>query len=228
MNNKTIVRASIGLLVFGFGGALFANNIGLVEWSNVLEDWWPLLIIAAGILVFINNVRSFITSAFLVLLGTLFLLREYNVISFEPWAVIWPLLLMIFGLSVAFRRSFVASKTSREDRDDISAIMAGVEVANHSQKFQASSATSVMGGAKLDLRKAKFADKSEIEIFAFWGGVEIIVPKNIIIQNRVSAIMGGVENKTQQKTDKSSPQLFVTGDVIMSGVSIRNTPSSGN
>lgn len=227
MNRNTFTRNVTGVLIFALGAGLLLNALEIISIGNFIADYWPLGIIAAGVLVFINNWRSWLVSAFLVALGALYQLRELEVVDVQPWSVIWPLILIFVGLSIVFSRSYNGKRVTKAERDDVTAIMAGVEVKNHSKSFKQSNATAIMGGAVIDLRGADFDKNALVEVFSFWGGVEVIVPDNVIVRNQVSNIMAGTEDKTKQNTDKNSPVLTVAGTVIMAGVSIRNNPSNG-
>lgn len=79
-----------------------------------------------------------------------------------------------------------------------------------------------MGGAKLDLRKATIKKEATVEVFALCGGIELVVPREITVRNQTSAILGGVEDKSEREGGKNAPVLYITGDVIMSGVEIKN------
>ena len=81
----------------------------------------------------------------------------------------------------------------------------------------------VMGGAMLDLREARFPPGPvDIEIFSFMGGAQIIVPPGLAIETHGSAIMGGFQevNRAPIHPDADAPLLRVHGFVVMGGVDI--------
>ena len=225
MNRQTLSRNITGIVVFAAGAGLLLNALNVISINNLVNDYWPLIIVLAGVLILINSWRSWPVAAFLVALGGLYQLREAGIVDVQPWSLVWPLILIFVGVSIMFGRSYTGKRVSKADRDDVSAILAGANVNNHSKAFKQSNATAIMGGARLDLREANFDKNALVDIFAFWGGVEIIVPENVVIRNQVSNIMAGTEDKTHQNTTKNSPVLTIAGTVIMAGVSIRNRPS---
>jgi predicted membrane protein len=224
MNRPFATRALSGIAIIAVGVSLLLNAIGAFHLDWLFETWWPMLIILAGLIIFINNARSWLVSVFLLALGGAYQLRELDYVDFEPWQVVWPLILIVVGAGLIFRRSYHGERATELEREDVTAILSGSSSANTSEHFKSSNITAIMGGAKLDLRQAKIEDGAVIEAFAFWGGIEIIVPENVTIKNKMSNIMGGTDDQTSQKSDKKSPTLILSGSAIMGGVSIRNTP----
>ena len=102
------------------------------------------------------------------------------------------------------------------------AILSGSEVRVESKDFKGSRVTSICGGAMIDLRKAVIKKEATIDVFAFWGGIEIIVPEHVMVKNNTSVIMGGVEQQAGGDAVKEGgPILYITGDVVMSGVEVK-------
>lgn len=225
MQNSSLVRIVSGLIIAVVGAGFLLHNLDVADFSAIMSTYWPVLIILAGVLLFINNTRNWLVPFFLLLLGGLYQLRELDIVTFEPWQVVWPLIVVAVGVSLLFRRSYMASTTSKEERDDVFALMGGAQINNTAKQFKGSKVTAIMGGAQLDLRKANIVDGAVVEIFSFWGGVEVIVPQNVQVINKINCIMAGSEDKTTQKADKKAPRLTIAGDLIMAGASIRNTPS---
>jgi len=221
----SVVRALTGVLIVVAAVTMLLNNIGLVDVDTMVKTWWPLAIVLAGGLVFANNTRSWIVASFLVALGGLYQLKILEIVDFTPWMVIWPLVLLLIGLSLLFRGSSMSDTSSTAEKEDVTAILAGSTATSTSKKFSRADLTAIMGGAKLDLREANIQDGATLNVFGFWGGVEIILPTNVVVRNQLNNVLGGTEDKTKQVAPAKAPTLTIRGDVIMAGVSIRNRPS---
>ncbi len=81
----------------------------------------------------------------------------------------------------------------------------------------------VMAEAKIDLREARITSQSEIEVFAFWASIEMIVPPGIRVDVQDSALMGEVnwESTDGQNLPYDAPSVFVRGSVIMSSIEVK-------
>lgn len=87
-----------------------------------------------------------------------------------------------------------------------------------------------MGGIGLDLREATLtAPVTDIYVFAFMGGVEIIVPPDVRLESDGFAIMGGFEDQLKEPAshDPNAPLIRVHGLAIMGGVEARVAEPEG-
>ena len=79
-----------------------------------------------------------------------------------------------------------------------------------------------MGGCELDLRGASIqSGVAVLDVFAFWGGIEMKVPQDWSVEVQAMPILGGIEEKTVQPKE-GNKKLIVKGYVVMGGVEIRN------
>lgn len=217
-----ISRFITGLAIVIVGVALLLGNFDILNFKELLHDWWPMAIVLGGILILINNIRNYLWGFLVIGIGILLEARQLGLTDINPWQLVWPTIIILVGVSIIFNRAVGRHKVSKKDREDLSAIMGGHDQKNTSEDYRGSKLTAVMGGIKLDLSKSTIKKEATIEVFSFWGGVELIVPENIIVKNQISCIAGGVEDKSDAPKDKTAPVLYVTGDVIMAGVEIKN------
>ncbi len=82
----------------------------------------------------------------------------------------------------------------------------------------------MMGGAELDLRRAKFAaPEVVITINAFMGGAQVIVGPSTRVQMEGTGIMGGYSGPSglvDATLDENSPVVRIKGVAIWGGVSV--------
>lgn len=171
----------------------------------------------------VNDSRNYLWPLIVIVAGVFAQLRVLGYYSdVNLWQVFWPLVLVGVGVSVAMGRSAIPRKGVKASDDDVVAILGSSDQKNMSDNFTGSKATAILGGAKIDIRKTTIKKSATVEVFVIMGGVELVVPRGVIIRNQTNAILGGVENKTDQEVTKNSPVLTVVGDVVMGGVEIKN------
>ena len=217
-----VLRIIMGLATIIVGIAFLLGNLEVLNFSELASRWWPLAVILAGILIFINDTKSYLWAILVSGVGILWQLQRLDITDVNPWQLFWPAVIIIVGLSILMNRSATRLRVNKVERDDAIAILGGSDQRNTSEDFKGSKVTAVMGGVKLDLRKAVIKKEATVEIFTFWGGVELIVPPNVLVKNQTSAILGGVEDRSDRESDKNAPVLYVVGDVIMGGVEIKS------
>jgi predicted membrane protein len=220
--NKQLVRIITGIGIIAIGIAALLGALDIVNFKDFFKDYWPLIIVAAGVLTFLGNPRQFIWPLLLVIWGTILQLHELDIVTVNVWQLIWPLIIIAVGLSIVFNRTHSNKNVNRKDLDNLSAIFSGTNTKNHSDNYKGGDITAVCGGIELDLRKAKIDKEALINVFAFWGGISITVPENWTVKIEAMPIAGGIESKAVAPTDKNAPVLYIHGDVIMSGVEIKN------
>lgn len=221
--NTQISRLLIGAAIAVVGAALLIDGLNIADTGSILKDWWPLLIVVGGIAMFINDSKNYVWSLVVVAAGVFIQLRVLGYYAdINVWQVIWPIALIVIGISIVVGKSVMPQSKADENSDDIVAILGGSDQKNLSEDFTASKVTAILGGAKIDLRKAVIKKEATIQVFACMGGVEIVLPRNVVVKNQTNAILGGIENKTDQDVTKNAPVLTIAGDVIMGGVEIKN------
>ena len=94
-----------------------------------------------------------------------------------------------------------------------------------SQQFTGGEALAIMGGVEIDLTAARIAGEAVIDVQAVWGGVEIRVPRDWKVVNKVVAVLGGFVDKTAS-APAGAPRLTIRGSAIMGGIEVKNGAES--
>ncbi len=231
---ETNARWHLPRLIIGVGivliGLLFLlNNLELLDAHQYLR-LWPVLLMLVGVayLVRPGNASGRVWGAVLLFFGTGLLLDHLEYIHFRIWDF-WPVILVIAGGSIvlqAFRfRNRAAAAVDASDDSTITgtAIMSGFKRASNAQDFRGGQLTAVMGGIELDLRRASIkSGEVVLDIFTMWGGVEMRIPEDWTLVNRMTPFMGGVEDATTPPPSDTGKRLVLTGTAIMGGVEVRN------
>ena len=214
----------VGLVVITFGLSLLANNLGWSDARYFFQSAWPLLLVVAGagILLQRRQGNGFWGIA-LILAGLWSFAAQQHWLRVNFWSVFGPTLIVLVGASLVWRAVTRRRPDSTADAYIHSfAVFSGAEL-RPTAPFQGADLTAVLGGAKLDLTSTPMmGDSTTIDVFAFMGGVEILVPSDWNVVIKVGSFMGACVDKRRPSTLPQTKQLIVRGSSIMGGVEIKN------
>ncbi|QCB94653.1 LiaF transmembrane domain-containing protein [Cellulomonas shaoxiangyii] len=221
MQRRPPGQVLLGLLVVAVGVVLLLERTGVldVDPGTVVGTWWPLAVIAVGVVSAVVVPRAWIGPAVVTAVGAILLLVELGVVEPDVWSALWPVAIVAVGLGILLRAG-----SSGGDADHVTAFAFwwGAEPRTRSQRFTGASLTAVMGGVSLDLREADIVGQARIDVFTFWGGVDIRVPRTWRVRIGGLPLLGGWEDKTVAPADPAAPLLDVRVVSLMGGVEVRH------
>jgi predicted membrane protein len=234
------------VIVVGF--LFLLDNMGLINAGNFF-DYWPSIFIIIGLarIVQADTGAGRMVGFIFALVGFFWILDNLQVFEFS-FGRLWPLVLMLIGLVIIWKALAYSSaaqvppippipgSTLRPSTEPLSndsatgdsemvqgaAVLGGYKRVINSRSFRGGNLFVFMGGCEIDLRDASISSAPAVlDIFAMWGGVELKVPTDWVVELRGMPILGGFEDKSRPPQDHSK-RLVVKGMVIMGGVEIKN------
>jgi predicted membrane protein len=234
-------RLIVGVLIMLLGATLLADNLGWIEARHVLRSLWPLVMVAVGVAMLRRpqHRRSREWGWVLITVGLWIFLSKIGWVRVSLGQLLLPAIFLFVGGVLVFRslrgpdESVPKSKSSELGGEAAEAdhaefvrsfaMLSGVELRPVSRPFRGADLSAVMGGIKLDLSSARMeGDTAVIEVFAFWGGVEIYVPPDWTVTSEVTTLLAGFIDKRRPTSVVATKTLVIKGMVIMSGVEIKN------
>lgn len=236
MNERTAFRISpqfvLGVLIVIVGILFTFDNLDLLSAGDYLR-YWPALLVVYGIAKLLQpeTRASRFWGIVLTFVGAALLVDRLDMFYFRVWDF-WPLLLVALGVLLILRargRRAVTSDASADRVDDRSGIVnakaiVGVNRRNVSTTdFRGGELTAVMGGCDIDLRNSAIATSpAVIDVFAFWGGIEIKVPTSWTVTFEGTPILGGCADKTFKQAADANQRLIIRGTILMGEVEVTN------
>jgi predicted membrane protein len=220
-------RLLLGLTIFALGVLYLLDAAGVLDAHRAIDQWWPTLLVAAGLLTLAERPPSVVRGSILTGLGAGLLLFTTDLVEGNAWDYLWPALLILVGMAIVARWTgrTIAPGATDEDVIRSTAVFGGPKLASTAQSFQGAWLTAIFGGITLDLRDARPApDGASINATVAFGGIDVLVPKGWRISVRSTPIFGGLDDKTDhsQPHAADAPTLHVDAVSIFGGVSIKH------
>ncbi|WP_425389739.1 LiaF transmembrane domain-containing protein [Ekhidna sp.] len=219
MTSPNSKRAIIGIILILLGTIFLLDNMGYDMYLPYYLFSWPAVFVVLGVI----NLLSGNGKSSLIFFGlaAVFYLHHYNVVRIGE---IWPVILIIIGLTFIFRRRGQARNIAESSDDVIDevAIFGGTEKKLVSENFQGGKITCLFGGSEIDMRGSKAQDGAVIEIFCMFGGVELILPEDWKVNMDATAIFGGFSDARKNISDTPSATVHIKGFTMFGGGEIKS------
>lgn len=217
-------RTFLGLIIILIGVTFFLGTIGIIDSDYIFSTYWPILLIAFGLISLIDRSTRNIFGFTLVIVGVFYQVKLLNWFfeGIDIWNIIWPLFIIIVGFWFLFPKR---NKTLSIDTLNQTAIFSGANVINTSSDFRGGELTAVFGGLEVDLRQTiiKTDESVIIDTFTAFGGISLKVPDNWRVEMRGLPIFGGWDNK--KKDSKVGPEanhvVIVKCLILFGGIDIK-------
>ena len=221
----------LGVILIVAGALALLDNLNLFSFNFNLGDWWPLILIALGLVHLWNNRNIFdFSGLLLLLLGGVFLMATLDKIGWDDIWRYWPAVLILLGISIVFKRSPVPlpgsarpGPASSEDSVRVNNILAGSDRRINSREFKGGDVSNVLGGTEIDLLEARLAPGDWLlTVSTVLGGVEIRVPRDWRLEVQPTTMLGGIDDHTRQNPDATGGKLIIKASALLGGIEIKN------
>lgn len=217
------MRLVIGIAVLAAGVVLLFGQFGVidVDLGSLLSRWWPLIVVAAGLAMLVNEPRNYAGALIVMGVGAIIQLNILDLVDVNVWGVIWAVVIIAIGVAILRRPG---RATVSDDHVNQTAVFFGVDKKVASQNFQGGALTAVMGGIELNMRQAAMPPQqtSELSVFTLMGGIELKVPESWRVEVTGLPVLGGWTVKANPPVDPAAPVLRVRATCVMGGMEIKN------
>jgi len=227
--NNDSKRLWLGIIFFLLGGMLLVENLDLFYFHlpHYIFSWKSFLILLGIYFIFGRDKKG--PGIILLSIGAIFMLEDILWWwHFDFWDVFFPGILIFLGIALVMRKSSNNKPTGTDEVDyiDDMAIFGGGEKKITSQNFKGGKITAVFGGSKVNLSQADISDGQPVlDVFAMFGGTEVVVPPDWTIKTEVTAIFGGFSDKRQTAINvvhNVEKVLTIKGIVLFGGGEVKN------
>lgn len=245
-------RFATGLTIIAIGALLLFDSLSLIDARHVLRQAWPLVLIVIGIsLLQRRDGRRRNEGWALIIVGAWIFSSKIGLLDLSFWRVLFPLLLMLVGGLLVYRsltppetRALAVQVTGAADQgppgDATDAgtepsakehaefvrsftMLSRAELCPMSRPFKGADLSAVWGGIELDLSAARMeGDSARVEVFAFFGSIEIQVPPDWAVTSKVATLIGGFSDKPHPAAAVPSKVLIVDGFAIVGGIEVKS------
>ena len=234
---KKDYSALIWGLIFVAVGIIFGGNaLNIWDIDVFFPGWWTLFLIIPGLVSMVRYGFNW-GSGVLVILGLILLFDALDIISSDiMWKLVFPLILVIIGISIltSFFRSgtkkniedeeYTKSKSYKYDSTQYpryTAILGGGDYKNNTEDLKGVVAEAILGGLEIDLRDAKITEDIVLELTAVLGGIDIYIPDDVRVEIISGVpVLGGFEHKINRNA-LSGPKVRIKYTAVLGGIEIK-------
>ncbi len=224
---KKLPGIIIGALLICCGVVYALEAFGITDISFSFDGWWTMFIILPCLYGLITSKDKLGNLAGLSF-GILLLLAARDVFDFDVvWKALIPIAIVVIGIKLIVKSTASSSGKSENmsvsgEKKEVLAVFNSQKLDYSGESFSAAKVGAVFGGTECNLSNAKIADGSQLDVMCVFGGVDILLPQNVIVKNNSFCLFGGISDK--RETDKNNEDKItvnINGFCMFGGVDIK-------
>lgn len=224
---KKVSNVLWGIVFVILGVVVLLNSLEITNINIFFNGWWTLFIIVPCFIDLFKN-QDKTGNIIGIIIGVLLLLGCNDLINFDIlWKMIVPIILVGIGISLIFKDSLkkeikdkINDLNNKNNGKEYCATFSGQDLSFQDEDFNGCELSSIFGGIKCDLRNAKIKKENIINCIAIFGGITIIVPKDVNVKVVSTSIFGGVDGKNKYSSDAKNT-IYINATCLFGGVEIK-------
>ena len=224
---KQWTRTILGLLLVAAGLGFAGDVLDLWHFDLFFRGWWTLFIIVPCLLSILDHgfeVGNTVGLAF----GILLFLSAQNLI--EWWRMLrllFPLLLVILGLSILLRphRSREEAEAVRQAETaylpELSAIFRTENRRIANPITGGASLTAAFGTLIIDLRDATIQQDIVVRTTAVFGSIHLLLPSDVILKADHLSLFGSFRDQMPPAEEGGRPVIYLSGTSVFGSTEVR-------
>jgi predicted membrane protein len=174
-----------------------------IPWLGLEPLFWPIIIIAVGVLFILRPHRRFDET-----IEAPADLKSWESTAATPLGTTLP-----------------AGTPDSNDFLRVRSVFSGINKTIVSKNFQGGQISCVFGGAEIDLSQADISGRVTIKIEMVFGGAKLVVPPHWTVQNEIEGVFHGIEDKRRfhsAMTINTDKVLILKGSAVFGGIEIKS------
>lgn len=225
--NRGRILVGGGLMVLGL--LFLLDAVDVISAGAIIRDWWPVVIILAGLLQLLDRPRNTPGGVTLIVIGVVILTVTTDFVGANVFQIALPIGLVLLGLWIVFGRPGARGTSTGEDTVEATVLFSGRDLKSDARPFRGGSLLAMFGGIELDLSQAQLdPEGAMLDASAAFGGIDITVPPDWRVQMSGPGIFGAFEDQTHKEglAPGGAPVLTVRGVALFGGVEVK-LPKTG-
>ena len=235
---KKVNNVLWGLVIIAVGVCLLLREFNILTCDIFFPGWWSLFIIVPCTISLVTRDHK-VWSLLGIVIGVLLLLGEQEVLDrYVAHRLILPAVLICVGLNCLVNAMCKKDKPFYNVDFDIKSegftqehcegqkvyniLLTGQNISYDDQVFSGASIKAMLGGGKLDLRRAIFESDVQIYVQCLLGGVEIYVPSDVNVVVSCNNVLGGVDTDKVHNPGAGHKTIYLTANCVLGGLDIKN------
>ncbi len=93
-------RLLVGLIIVCVGTLYLMDAANVLDASGAIEHWWPMVVVAGGLLTLMERPPAILRGTLLTVAGTIGLLFTNDVLTEAAWRYVWPAAVIVAGVAI--------------------------------------------------------------------------------------------------------------------------------